>query len=76
MYQPLCIDREQLTIEGVTFDNIDLLEKAANAIGSNMFEGFSPSPKSIEIIRDYLTGKISLIDLIQIAKTKAYLDEK
>ena len=73
MYQSLRIDRELLTIEGVTFCSIELLEKAANAIGSNMFEGFSPTPKSIEIIRDYFTGEISLNELIQIAKTKSYV---
>jgi hypothetical protein len=38
-----------------------------------MFEGFSPTPKSIEIIRDYYNGEISLIELIQIAKTKSYV---
>jgi len=25
-----------------------------------MFEGYIPTPKGIEIIRDYVTGKISL----------------
>lgn len=73
MQQSLRIDREQQTIEGVAFCSIELLEKAANAIGSNMFEGFSPTPKSIEIIRDYYNGEISLIELIQIAKTKSYV---
>lgn len=73
MYQSICIDREKLTIEGIKFTNIDLLERTADAIGSNMFEGFLPTPKSIEIIRDYFNGEITLAALIQIAKTKSYV---
>jgi hypothetical protein len=47
------------------------LESTANALGSNMFEGFKPTPKGIEIIRDYVTGKISLAELVAFAKQKA-----
>ena len=36
------IHREQLTIEGVRFDNLEILERTASAIGSKMFEGFTP----------------------------------
>jgi putative transcriptional regulator len=53
---------------GVPFSNLDILESTAQAIGSNMFEGFAPTPKSVEIIRDYILGKISVPELIQIAK--------
>jgi len=35
-----------------------LIEKQAIELGSIMFEGFNPTPKGIEIIRDYVTGKI------------------
>jgi putative transcriptional regulator len=35
-----------------------LIEKQAIELGSIMFEGFNPMPKGIEIIRDYVTGKI------------------
>ncbi len=73
MYQSIKINREQLTIEGVRFDNLEILERTASAIGSNMFEGFTPTPKTIEIIRDYTLGLISLLELIQIAKTKSYV---
>jgi putative transcriptional regulator len=38
-----------------------------------MFEGFKPTPKGIEIIRDYVTGKISLDQLVIFAKQKAYV---
>jgi putative transcriptional regulator len=34
------------------------LEGTANALVSIMFEGFNPTPKGIEIIRDYVTEEI------------------
>jgi putative transcriptional regulator len=71
-YKPIEIDRQNLTIMGVSFSDIDLLNSAANAIGSNMFEGFEPTARSIEIIRDYLSQKITLDQLIKLTKDKAY----
>ena len=38
-----------------------------------MFEGFKPTPKGIEIIRDYVIGKISMSELVKFAKEKAYV---
>ena len=73
MYREIDIDRENLTLMGVKFPSLSALESTANAIGSNMFEGFEPSIKSVEIIRDYILGKISLSDLISITKAKAYV---
>jgi putative transcriptional regulator len=35
-----------------------------------MFEGFVPTPRSVEIIRDYILGKISVEELIQITKAE------
>lgn len=35
-----------------------------------MFEGFNPMPKGIEIIRDYVIGKISLPEFMAFAKQK------
>jgi Antitoxin VbhA len=58
---------------GVKFSDLKTLENTANAIGSNMFEGFKPTPKGIEIIRDYVIGKITLTELIKFAKEKAYV---
>jgi putative transcriptional regulator len=58
---------------GVKFADLRTLESTANALGSNMFEGFKPTPKGIEIIRDYITGKISLSQLVIFAKQKAYV---
>jgi putative transcriptional regulator len=72
MYKTIEIDRENLTLMGVKFSNLKTLENTANAIGSNMFEGFEPTPKRIEIIRDYIIGKISLSELVIFAKQKAY----
>jgi putative transcriptional regulator len=71
-YKPITINRQDLTIMGVSFPDLETLDSAANAIGSNMFEGFEPTVKSITIIRDYLLDKITLADLIQIARDKKY----
>ncbi len=72
MFSTIEIDRKNLTIMGVKFDDLKTLETTANALGSNMFEGFRPTPAGIEIIRDYVTGKISLSDVVAMAKQKAY----
>ena len=58
-YRPIEIDRQNLTIMGVRFPDLSTLNSAANAIGSNMFEGFEPTLCIIEIYRDYRSGKIS-----------------
>jgi len=71
-YKPIEIDRQNLTIMGVRFSDLDTLNSAANTIGSNMFEGFEPTVRSIEIIRDYLSQKITLEQLIKLSKDKAY----
>ena len=73
MFKTIEINRDKLTIMGVKFSDIKTLEIAANAIGSNMFEGFEPTKKGIEIIRDYVNGKISLPELIKFAKEKSYV---
>lgn len=73
MFNTIEIDRKNLTIMGIKFSDLRTLESTANAIGSNMFEGFKPTPNGIEIIRDYVTGKISLSELVTFAKEKAYV---
>lgn len=73
MFTAIEIDRNNLTIMGVEFSDLGTLESTANALGSNMFEGFNPTPKGIEIIRDYVTGKISLSELVTLAEQKAYV---
>jgi putative transcriptional regulator len=73
MFNPIEIDRSNLTIMGIKFPDLKSLESTANALGSNMFEGYEPTPKGIEIIRDYVTGKITLTELVAFAKEKAYV---
>ena len=73
MFNTIEIDRNNLTIMGVKFSDLITLENTANALGSNMFEGYNPTPKGIEIIRDYVTGKITLNELVVFAKQKAYV---
>jgi len=72
-FNPILFNRENLTFCGVSFPDLETLSKTANAIGSNMFEGFEPTQKGVEIIRDYVMDKITLSDLIHIVKEKAYV---
>ena len=71
-YKPIEIDRKSLTIMGVSFSSADNFEATVNALGTVMFEGFEPTPKKIEIIRDYISDKITLAQLVQLTKDKAY----
>jgi len=73
MYKIINIDRTNLTIMGVQFTDLKTLETTASAIGSNMFEGFEPTPQGIELIRDYVIGKITFAEFIIYAKEKAYV---
>ena len=73
-YAPIVINRNNLTIMGVPFPNLEILENTAYAIGSNMFEGFEPTIKGIEIIRDYCLGIMTLEQLITAAKEKSYAE--
>jgi hypothetical protein len=52
MYKAIDIDRDNLTLMGVQFSDLKTLESTANAIGTNMFEGFEPTPKGVTLIRD------------------------
>ena len=73
MFKTIEIDRKNLTIMGVKFSDLKTLESTASALGSNMFEGFIPTPKGVEIIRDYVLGKVSLADLVKFAERKAHV---
>ena len=75
-YTPIAIDRETLSIMGVPFPDLETLENIADAIGSNMFEGYQPTPKGIEIIRDYTIGKITFDEFIRAAKDAQYLERE
>jgi putative transcriptional regulator len=67
-YKPREGDRQNLTIMGVRFSDLDTLNSAANAIGSNMLEGFEPTPRLVEIYRDYREGKISNSGFIKVLR--------
>lgn len=73
MYKTIDLDRNNLTLMGVPFADLNTLESTANAIGTNMFEGFEPTPKGIELIRDYIIGKIDFAEFIKSAKDKKYV---
>ena len=68
MYKPIKIDREKLTIMGVLFPDLTTLDRTANAIGSNMYEGFEPSVSHITLIRDYIMNKITFLQFVEATK--------
>lgn len=59
MYNPIEIDRTKLTIMGVQFSDLKSLESTANALGSNMFEGFEPTKELIQLYVNWKNGKLS-----------------
>jgi putative transcriptional regulator len=73
MFQAITINREELTIMGVEFEDSNTFESTANALGSNMFEGFEPTPKGIRIIKEYVEGQITLEEMVALAKARAYV---
>jgi putative transcriptional regulator len=71
MYNPIEINRQDLTIMGVAFPDLQTLDSTAYAIGSNMYEGFEPTANRIALIRDYVMNKISFLQFVQSAKNYA-----
>ena len=71
-YTSIEIDRKKQTIMGVNFSSVNNFDATVNALGTVMYEGFDPTPKSIEIIRDYLANKITLGQLVKLTREKAY----
>ncbi|GHV22348.1 hypothetical protein AGMMS49959_12990 [Planctomycetales bacterium] len=67
-YQPIKIDRTHLTIMGVVFPNQEMLDRTAEVLGSNMFEGFTPTAKWLELYRDYRLGKIQNSNLVNLLR--------
>ena len=72
MYKPIEVDKEKLTLMGVKFPDLKTLENTAYGVGSNMYEGFEPTPERISIIRDYVIGKVSLQEFVNQVKTGKY----
>jgi len=64
MYNPIEIDREKLTLLGIKFSDLKKLENSANAIGSNMFEGFEPTSELIQLYVDWSSGTNSDPELV------------
>ena len=64
MYRALDINRENLTIMGIEFPDLKSLESAANAIGSNMFEGFEPTSELVQLYIDLKDKLISDSDFL------------
>jgi hypothetical protein len=73
LYKPVEIDRKNLTIIGVNFSSVNNFYVIVNALGTVIFEGFDLTPKSMEIIRDYLSDKITIDQLIEMTKEKVYV---
>ena len=64
MYKTIEIDRNNLTLMGVKFSDLKTLESTANAIGTNMFEGFEPTKELIQLYVDWKKGLISETDFL------------
>jgi len=68
MYKPIPVDRKNLTIMGISFPDLATLDRTANAIGSNMYEGFEPTESNVILIRDYVTNQITFSQFVIAAK--------
>jgi putative transcriptional regulator len=66
MYSEIEIDRQNLTIMGVKFNSLRELENTANAIGSNMFEGFVPTKEIIQLYKDWKSSQMSESDFLNL----------
>jgi hypothetical protein len=64
MFKTIDIDRNNLTLMGVQFSDLKTLESTANAIGTNMFEGFEPTKELIQLYLDLKSGEISEMDFM------------
>lgn len=64
MYKTIDIDRKNMTLMGVKFSDLKTLENTANAIGTNMFEGFEPTRELIQLYVDWKAGVITESELL------------
>jgi len=58
-------NRQNLTIYGVKFPDLDTLNSVATVLASQIYEGFKPNKALVEIYRDYRLGKINQKDLVK-----------
>jgi hypothetical protein len=70
--KPIDMDKNNLTLMGVPFPDATTLERVANAIVSNMYEGFEPTADRIALIRDYVTDKITFSQFVRAVKEAEY----
>ena len=49
---------------GVQFSDLKTLENTANAIGTNMFEGFEPTKELIQLYVDWKSNMVSEKDFL------------
>jgi putative transcriptional regulator len=68
MYKPIKIDRENQTIMGVDFSEVDDFKATLSSLGSQMFEGYEPTPHTLTLMRDYMTHKIDINQLAEAIK--------
>jgi putative transcriptional regulator len=71
-YTPLEIDYQKLTINGVQFPSQRILDDIADGITSNMYEGWRPTPKMIEMVRDLSLDRVSLEEFTSLVKAGLY----
>jgi putative transcriptional regulator len=64
MFKAIEIDRKNLTLMGVKFSDLKSLESTANAIGTNMFEGFEPTNELIQLYVDWKNELVSEKDFL------------
>ncbi|MDR1037881.1 MAG: hypothetical protein LBT40_15360 [Deltaproteobacteria bacterium] len=63
----LNVDRDNLTIMGVPFPDVETFNTAVRAVYPGMIEGdLNPTAKKIELMRDYFLGIISLDKYIEL----------
>ncbi|MDR2358678.1 MAG: antitoxin VbhA family protein [Prevotellaceae bacterium] len=72
MYKAIVVDRNNLTLMGISFPDLATLDSVANAIGSNMYEGFEPTAGKIALIRDYVMDNITFLQFVNAVKEKVY----
>jgi hypothetical protein len=70
-YRELEVDTKRLTIDGVKVRDLQSLRAISSAIGSNMFEGFEPDQKTVEVIVKYLEGRSGWSDVITFVRNHA-----
>jgi hypothetical protein len=70
-YTPMNVDRDNLTILGVPFPDLKTLDEIHQAIMTNVYEGFEPDKRDVEIIRDYCLDKITFQEMLKATKEHA-----